>query len=717
MDCPLLASSPGNDHFFGYQSKITKLYFNLPKATGSLDWSDVTGTFTAGDSDASDWHLDSITAVGKVWMFASCRATGTLRLPSVTSISAANGKNNKFSGLEIGTAKTNATITIGANIAANAYLTNVVLGGVGCTLVIGTNAFASATLTHVRLNSPVPTFAAVNATPVFGTASTPARTIFFVPELNDSWNRVMISDAVTPLTASERAAFAAEHPGEAVPYGVIAPEVLKTAAEQYVVYPEAFLPLPLSGSTTGGGTVEVRNVAGKVLDPSVLHTPKDALGELTFTATPTSEAWDFAEWEGFPTNVAVRTNPLVLTLGPDTLALRLTPRFSPVWAYAPTVQEGSSQFGLLTHGDWKLNTCVLNEGERTLYLGLKQDGVAGYEPYGKGINSNSTAKGVLDISGRILDGNGAAWRITALRGRALSYASDHSYSACMKDVTALYLPTSLTSFAQSVGGLGWLDKLVIDCPSLLTLPGYTIYSTTARDFVMRLPQATSLGGSLDPWGGPGESTLLENWNLEKLTSIGASGIRMTDASGTLSLPALQTMAGSGIIGFGGQKVVFGRPTQKKPAEGLRALATGAFAKRNDGKKAETSMPNLTELEFLSKREFVVSNDNFRYAAKLSKVTILGVPPSAESLSNIVAGVATAADKKCSIYVGMRVVGADGDTWESRVDPVLTAEEEAFRPASTPECTFLGVLDNPLRNCWVFGIESPYDPRGAVLLIR
>lgn len=242
LDCPLVASiGIGSDQFGTSMSNLKRVYLNLPEVTESFNLNLGASLGTLSETDVSDWRLDKVPSLTRTSVFRTqFSGTGVLHLPSVTELSASAFSGSALTGLEIGTAKTEAVIAIGASAAAGASLAKVVLGGSGCSFSIDTNAFACANLTHVTLNGVVPTWQ--NDGIVFGTEATPARTMVFSPGLCDEWTAIMKSDAVKPLSSSRRAAFAAEHPGEPVPCGVAAPSVFRTSAEQYVVYALDFKP-------------------------------------------------------------------------------------------------------------------------------------------------------------------------------------------------------------------------------------------------------------------------------------------------------------------------------------------------------------------------------------------------------------------------------------------------------------------------------------------
>jgi len=235
LDCPLVSSiGIGSEQFGTSMSNLTRVYLNLPEVTETFNLNLGAAIGKLGETDVSDWRLDKVPSLTRTSVFKTFSGAGVLRLPSVTELSASALKGSALTGLEIGTAKTEADITIGASAAAGAALTNIVLGGSGCSFHIDTNAFTCANLTHITLNGGVPTW--TNEGVVFGTEAAQARTMVFAPELCDEWTTVMRSDAVTPLSTSRRAVYAAEHPGEPVPCGVAAASVFRTFAEQYVVY-------------------------------------------------------------------------------------------------------------------------------------------------------------------------------------------------------------------------------------------------------------------------------------------------------------------------------------------------------------------------------------------------------------------------------------------------------------------------------------------------
>ena len=227
---------------------------------------------------------------------------------------------------------------------------------------------------------------------------------------------------------------------------------------------------------------------------------------------------------------------------------------------------------------------------------------------------------------------------------------------------------------------------------------------------MRVPSVTETADSLMEISEIGEATNFGKWNFESLKTIARYAIYDNSVNdnggGTLALPSVSTIKYGAFHKLNADAIEFGRTTDR--SGGLETIETNVLT---------GSASYLKELSFLSKRNFTVGKDAFAVATALEKVTILGRPIDATSLSNIVSAVSAASDKTCSIYVGYKVRGTSGESWTDLVDPNLTPDEEPFRPADRPDAKFLGVIDNPARNCWVFGIDSPYDPKGMILLLR
>lgn len=703
LDCPqLIGSGIGNDQFCAYMKGLKQVYFNLPSDTDSFGVILNAQNGKLSETDVSDWVLTKTPTLNNTSTFqANFTGTGVLCFPSVTALADRALAASKITGLEIGTLKTSTAVTVGASAAAGASLTNVVLGGGGCSFAIDTNAFACANLTRVTLNGGVPTW--TNEGLVFGTVETPARSMVFTVELCDDWTAVMMSEAVTPLTAAERAAYAAAHPGETVPYGVAVPSIFRTAAEQYVAYPK-FISFSLLGDSIGRGTAKVYDANGVELT-SGMYYPDEVFGELTLVATPETADDAFAEWEGIVSRTAVRDNPLVFTYDESKMGLKVVPRFNRTWLYTP----GEGNAGTLTQGDWTLNCYVSDAVDRQLTLGQQNVKAS--------LFATPDGLGLLDLTGKVSTESGDEWTIVST-GVSLGYTSNKNDDADdpknLRRIDVLYLPTTLTSFLArdfyhwTSKGTG-LSKFVMDCPNVsVKLGKWMLHYLKAGNMVLRLPKVTETAAtdSLMEYGGAGAETDFGNWNFEALETIGKHAIyASSSAGGVLAFPSARRVCAAAFIDLGADAIEFGRSTDK--AVGLETVEAGAA----------TGAAHLKELSFLSKPAFTAGEKTFAGSTALEKVTILGRPIDATSLSNIVSAVSAASDKTCSIYVGYKVRGTSGESWTDLVDPNLTPDEEPFRPADRPDAKFLGVINNPVRNCWVFGIDSPYDPKGMLLLLR
>lgn len=703
LDCPQLANSGfANDKFGTTMTSLKRVYFNLPNNTETFNLNLNASGGKLSETDVSDWVLTKTPTLSNASTFKTYfDGTGVLKFPSVTTLADSALAASKITGLEIGTLKTSATVTVGASAAAGASLTNVVLGGGGCSFAIDTNAFACANLTRVTLNGGVPTW--TNEGLVFGTAETSARTMMFTVELCEEWTAVMMSEAVTPLTAAERAAYATAHPDETVPYGVAAPSVFRTATEQYVAYPK-FISFSLIGNSIGRGTAKVYDADGNELTAGTYY-PDEIFGELTLVATPETADDAFAEWEGIVSRTAVRDNPLVFTYDESKMGLKVVPRFNRMWLYTP----GEGNAGTLTQGDWTLNCYVSDAVDRQLTLGQQNVKAS--------LFATPDGLGLLDLTGKVSTESGDEWTIVST-GVSLGYTSNKNDDADdpnnLRRIDVLYLPTTLTSFLArdfyhwTSKGTG-LSKFVMDCPNVSGKLGkWMLHYLKAGNMVLRLPKVTETAAtdSLMEYGGAGAETDFGNWNFESLETIGKHAIYASgSASGVLAFPSVQKLCTNALETCGAEAIEFGRTTDK--TRGLMTLEP----------RAVTGATHLKELSFLSKPAFTAGEKTFAGSTALEKVTILGRPIDATSLSNIVSAVSAASDKTCAIYVGYKVRGTSGESWTDLVDPNLTPDEEPFRPAVRPDAKFLGVIDNPVRNCWVFGIDSPYNPKGAILLFR
>lgn len=704
LDCPQLVNSGfANDKFGTTMTSLKRVYFNLPNNTETFNLNLTASGGKLSETDVSDWVLTRTPTLSNASTFKTYfDGTGVLKFPSVTTLDDRALAASKITGLEIGTLKTSAAVTVGASAAAGASLTNVVLGGGGCSFAIDTNAFACANLTRVTLNGGVPTW--TNEGLVFGTEETSARSMVFTVELCEEWTAVMLSEAVTPLTAAERAAYATAHPGETVPYGVAAPSVFRTAAEQYVAYPK-FISFSLLGDAIGRGTAKVYRNGNEVM-PGTYY-PDEIFGELTLVATPETEDDAFAEWEGIVSRTAVRDNPLVFTYDESKSGLTVVPRFNRTWLYTPGEVDGSgNRLGTLTQGDWTLNCYESDAAARKLVLGLPSTKAA--------LFATEKGSGLLDLTGKVRTATGEEWTIVS-PGTALGYGDKTAATGDTSNLhrmDELYLPTTLTSPVArdwynwtSKGSI--LSKFVMDCPNLTgTLGKWLFHYFQAKNWVLRLPRVTATAELLMDYGSIGAETDFGNWNLESVATLEQRAVYASvSASGVLAFPSVQKLCTNALETCGAEAIEFGRTTDK--TRGLRTLEP----------RAVTGATHLKELSFLSKPAFTADVNAFAGSTALEKVTILGRPIDATSLSNIVSAVSAASDKTCSIYVGYKVRGTSGENWTDLVDPNLTPDEEPFRPADRPDAKFLGVIGNPARNCWVFGIDSPYDPKGMILLLR
>ncbi len=357
------------------------------------------------DTDVSDWDLSSVQQISITggnkktemgYFFRWSKFRGTMRLPGLKYLNPKTFEHCcNMNALEIG--RNGNLEYVGRFAVTNCTaLGSITLGGKTSGWLISTNAFYSANITNVTFLSVPPSYEEPDSI-IFGTEATAARQIaFYIPPRGTpgwqvNWARYV--KAARPATDAERAAFTTTFGAFAARglVGVVAPEVFRTAREQWLV--------------CGVPSTERFTVKAAPLDPrfegdDVTISPlPDADGryaagtQVTLTAVPNTAKGRFVRWRGVGINEAEENNiSITLTVDRD---FDVTAQMAHDWTfYLDTPENGFKGWekGVISNQIWKI----------TVRVG---DPVKGTLTYGDGANQGSAwtemGEGMLDLNGPV----------------------------------------------------------------------------------------------------------------------------------------------------------------------------------------------------------------------------------------------------------------------------------------------------------------------------
>jgi len=694
---------------------LTNLVFRVPKVT-KLGGGPLCHMATGWKTDVGkEWDLSGVTTVGDsgennvLGMSDVPGMIGVLRLPALVNICAvARGSGAAFRGLGIGEAELglNGNLTrlepwsfLNCN-----KMTNVVIGtAVGKTLTIVTNAFYCSGIKKVFFNGDRPTFSGAEGVVAFGTAQAEGTMTFYVRD-NASW---------APVLAE------ADANG-----GLVSAATMRTANRQRVV----------RYSGLNKVTVELQDPRfADVYHETVTMTTTDGregdyhYGEVTLTAT-CSEPDDattnprrakFLRWDGVPVELE-RQNPLTYV---PTKSGTVRAVFAHDWVMTTDAEPDRT----MDNGFWRV--CCYKRDEANACLGLgRATNTTGHGSLYPATKELRKGGGDLNLNGDVWepleDGTWQKWTVThACSPSPWSYVSgvvcpnpDDIYREGEYDKlpTRITLPETIVNWPGELyncnswdnGTYKWpITEFFAICPKVTggALCAFTFggVSKLARA-VIRVPGLTQIGSDREygiSWSGTGFSkTNFDEWDLSGVKTVTRCAFACANnmnATGTLRLPNVVNVGSNAFIKLTG-------------AQGL-VLGTNGLTLKTLGDKACSGMTALTNLTIGTKSltlGSVLGPSSVFNNKNLKTVHLPGRILPTETVDAILQGVGeSATTKQVTIYA------SPFSHW-GRLAAAPTSEEDAVKPA---DC--FGVYRDGLRKAWFVTERSPYEPKGAVMIIR
>ena len=691
-------------------STISRAVFNCPDVTNieNFGFDPNGGDRSCAESDATtDFVFPALQTLGQYAIGRSDRF-GCLDLPSVVTVSN-NAVYNTPNLTEVRLSaekKTLAQLDDGAfSVWTTPHLARLTLGGVDG-FTFGSGALNGQTaLEVVTFTGGVPTFADGMTRAFYDQSAKSIR--FCVPREHAGW-AAALDGHVTELTADERKALWAAAPDKPLPFGVVDETVFLTKYPQYVCWvgDDATARLTVDHDDFFGDEVEVTSDWAPAADGSYL------LGT-TLTLTPkASEGGTFAKWYGDVPGGAATEGALTLVLTND------------VWVYARFVHPWtlSEDKKTASNGNFTVNVSVLDESAKTLTVGKS----ASFGLYA----DDDTGEGTLDLGGAVTDTSGAAWTFAAFPGQTLLFTRQPNGKGA---VTAFLTPGTLAgewyvnygfkSEYSSTKGQPSFRLIVMDEPAAsCRVQDWSFTGQTGLSrLILRMPRLTDFASVGAFWlATTGEGALAETdfgwWDVPALATIapGAFANRwwpMSDsirAFGVLRLPSFR-----GVPGPTDSRYVIGNLPN---AEGfvLGGLKRGMTV-TNVGDNAFAFSPALKTLTIHNAADMTVGKLPFTGGATPAEITFTGraIKDGGAAFANLFAGVTAAATKPVVVYASEKYGWGSTGYLEA-----LTEDGLAQVPAGERALgVYRGGAAAPLGKALVIDRASPYDPHGAVLIVR
>ena len=658
-----------------------------------------------GETDLAEWDLSGIQVVNTRGL-GNTDAFGCLDLPSLIAVSN-NGLQFCWKVTEMRLSAEKKTLEYLGNYGCRNWYTQA--GPLRKVTIGGTDGFSFGTdvfqyqgnLEEVAFTGGVPTFKSDTAFP-----SRDEKTMWFsVPRNHAGW-AAALEGHVAELSEDERKALWAAHPDKPIPFGVVDKTVFRTTNPQYVCYVDecAGPQLTLEHDEFFGDAVEVTS-----------DWPANANGDYrygtTLTLTPKPSAnGTFAKWYGDVPGGASTDSPLTLVLTND------------VWIYARFVHPWtlSSDRKTASNGNFTVNVSVLNESARTLTVGKAE---------ASGLFADAdVGQGVLDLGGPVTDTSGATWTFASFPSQWMLFTRQVNGKG---DATAFFSPGTVagewkinqgaTTGYGSYKGQQSYSLFVIDEPAAVgTIIGWSFNGQrNLTKFILRGPKFEELGGCafwLNGMGTPLAETDFGWWNVSGMTRVLKNAFANTwtagdgaGAFGTLKLPSMREAPAwsewryytlgnlPNLTGY-----VLG---------GLKRSVTVT----NVGERAFAYCPSLKAMTIHNAPGLTVGSLPFSGGATPAEITFTGkaIKDGGTAFGKLLGGVTAAATKPVVIYASSK------NGWDATgyLD-ALTEDELAQVPAGeTALGVYRGGAEAPLGKALVIDRSSPYEPRGAALIIR
>lgn len=692
--------------WLGFYSSIARIVLNFQNVEGinEFAFSPNGGNYSGAETDSGEWAFSKLKTVHYRALGWSNRK-GCMDLPSAVVVS-----NNAFY---------NSPHLEGASFAANARtlrflgdgvfsgsksVKKVVLGGVDG-FRFGRDVFAQAP-EEVAFTGGVPAFDTASA---YSFPDTAAKTMFFaVPRGHAAW-AAALEGRVALLSDAERQSVRAAHPDRPVPFGVVDASVFRTHHAQYVCYDDARAScrVTIDHDTFFGDTVDV--AADVEPGPDGAYLPGTTL---TLTPRP-SETGTFRKWYGDVSRADETNAVLTLVVTND---VWLFARFVHPWTLA---EDRKTAF----NGNFTINCYVLNEGARTLRVGVNQ-------AFGLFADADE-GEGVLDLGGEVRSADGSAqWTFAQWGGGNCFFVRERSGKG---NAHTLLSPGTITgdwcwgqpfhtdhSIIKPTGatvsrGEKSYRTVILDEPEMAGSWGgwSTCGQTGLTRFILRTPKLSALAGDGAFWNVTMSETSFDWWDVSGVKRVAPRTLAVTweygavDARGILRLPSVRNVENDGnwySLGFmaNAEGFAVGGATKDTTVTNVANYAFGRNA-------------SLRELTICNAPDMKVGTKPFDMGRTPQAIAFTGpaLMDDGTAFANLTAGVSAAAVKPVVVYASALRGWAD----VPYLDYEVTAEERAQAPGERVIGVYRGGAAAPLGKALVVHRRSEFDGEATLLILR
>ncbi len=674
IDCPEATGAIGV-WTFGNNPNLKRLIIKCPNITTLSGYPFRSSPLT--DTDVGEWDLSGVEELvpqpnkTEPGVFQGFGGRGILRLPSVKKVGAFSfhGANN-LEGVLLGTGA--GTVT---SIATNAFTGNcgirkLVIGGAeGWTLAEKSITLSKGLTEIVFLTTPPAALEAGKS--YFTELDTAANKCgVFVPYQSAEWSQIFAA-ATEVANPDDVEAYLDANEGAARPNFVLPAGVLGTQFAQLLGYAKTAeyggTSVKVDFSTVEGFGDEIITSGNGVYSP----------GEVVTISANCAEGNTFYAWHGLPSG-STNVTEVSFTVGFEPLSILLHSFHS--WTYDPDAKQ-------ITDGNWVLNVYVANSNQKRLGLGVNASGktnnVAVIGSAYTGIGS-----GALELNGPVVNVNDPTdiWSITDFGASCFSLTDDNGNNAVQASITQLYMPTNtktITKMMYSKISNETLKYLWINAPEF-------VENVVAQAF-------------------QGQKIAKASIYLPKTRSLGNRCFQdIVDVEGVLKFPYL---------------TYFGNNAFSETKVDEVELGTGYtlrdHAKLDDGNKDNFQEclaynPTLTKITFGPYESVSFHEKAFTGNTGYKNIVFQGKPLAKAEIDKILVSIGDITNGVNNVIINAsQRLGWD----EYAVDEL--DEEKQFYPEGVDVNKILGVYlgANNSRKAWIVDTESPFDPKGTVIIIR
>jgi len=528
---------------------------------------------------------------------------------------------------------------------------------------------------------------------VFGSGQAAKTMAFYVPD-NAEWADVLA--AATPATAAECAAWSSAHPDYLPIWGVVPASVFHTKNDQYigcysprVKKPELFFDARFGD----GATFESLGPYPAAADGSW---PTNNSFRITATV---GAGGTFTRWYGdMPKDLC--SQQTIEVTGDRLLDMRwLLPRITRPW----TLDTANN---LITNRFWKLHVYV-SSGTR-LVLG---NAVGGWDEVGRALTD--FGGGYLDLGGPITDAGGKTYVLTGVQGGNSSLGA----TATKPGPTVFVSPGTFTgsfmnyrTFNSASKAESALQVLVIDEPNVtsgFTANGWALGGTKIEYLQVRVPKLASIGDNFfNQWDNVRTEMNFSTFDFASVTNVGRQAFYFCrQARGAVDLPKLKILGESAFYGCWNLEAAY-LATNKH--EGVRSAASSSLRNCLAFKKLVLNIePDCTWSDYA-----LYDCDGLR------EIQFLGVPPTSACLANMLKLLPeTTGAKSCTVY-GSPYQEKLGRAWAALASVPTAAEAATFTGEGLYGVHRKDPVGAPTKGtAWIVRRESPWDPKGMLLIVR